>query len=104
MSCGGTGASPDVAYRVTPSIGGDYCITAVVAEVSEGTFIAPVVSVWGTDCVTERACAAGSIAEPVGTIEYRFEATETYLVVVEHYYSFDSGFFELIIEPCSLAL
>jgi hypothetical protein len=104
MSCGGTGASPDVAYMMTPPVSGDYCITAQVAEASEGTFIVPVVSVWEADCATELVCAEGSIAEPVGSIEHRLEDTETYLVVVEHYYSYDTGYFELIIEPCPLPL
>jgi len=96
--------SRDVAYLWTPPSTREYCITASVAAVSEGTLIAPVLSIWSVDCATELECEHGDWDAPDSSVSLRGEYSpdESYLVVLEHDLSTEVGYFNLSIEPCPL--
>ena len=101
-SCRSGSGVTDVAYAWSPPFDGEYCFTALVGVDSEDMGIAPVLSIWNDDCVTERACLVGDPSDSAAMVFHTgvFYASETYRVVIEHYRSSDVGDFSLIIDSC----
>ena len=99
-SCDLTGhESPDLAYEWTPSVTRSYRIS------SAGSDFDTVLAVYAADCSTELYCnddggepledGTGSTSEVVGT----FTGGTTYIVVIQGFYSHESGSVSLAITP-----
>ena len=99
--CGTLSSANDVGYLWSPAETRNYCIRA--KSIEETTAIAPVVSVWSEDCVTQLHCEAGSTADaaPSAMVSAEFTAGVTYVVSLEHKVSYSSGFFQVQIDACA---